>query len=191
MIASWKERYDKPRQRIKSKDIISQISLHSLDYGLSSSHVWLWELYHKEDKVPKNCYFQSMVLEKTPESPLEIKPVNPKVNQPWILTGRTDAEAEAPTLWPPDVTRWLIGTKTLMLGKIKAEGEEGNRGYDGWMASWIQWTWTWANSKRWWRTGKPGLLQCVRQDLVTEQQFCCLTDVYRITRRRKMLWDIA
>ena len=108
MIASWKERYDKPRQRIKSKDIISQISLHSLDYGLSSSHVWLWELYHKEDKVPKNCYFQSMVLEKTPESPLEIKPVNPKVNQPWLFIGRTDPEAEAPGLWPPDMKSWLI-----------------------------------------------------------------------------------
>ena len=79
----------------------------------------MWELDHKEGWVLKNWCLR-IVLEKPLESPLdwqEIKPVNPKRNQPWIYTGRTDAEAEAPILWPPDAKSLLIG-KTLMLGKI-------------------------------------------------------------------------
>ena len=81
--------------------------------GFSSSHVWMWKLDHKEGWVPKNWCFPTMVLEKTLESPLdskkEIQPVHPKVNQSWIFIGRTDAETEAPILWPPDVKSWLIG----------------------------------------------------------------------------------
>ena len=76
-----------------------------------SSHVQMWELDLKEGWAPKNWCFQIVVLERTLESPLdckEIKPVNPKGNQSWIIIGRTDAEAEAPNLWPPDVKSWLI-----------------------------------------------------------------------------------
>ena len=79
-------------------------------YGFSSSHVWIWELDHKKGCVPNWC-LQTGGLKKTLESPLdsnEIKPVNPKGNQPWIFIGRTDAEAEALILWPPDAKRWLI-----------------------------------------------------------------------------------
>ena len=82
-----------------------------------------------------------MVLEKTLESPLdfkEIKSVNPKGNQSWVFTGRTDAEAEAPILWPPDVKS--DSEKTLMLGKIEAGEERETRGCTGWRASLIQWT---------------------------------------------------
>ena len=81
-------------------------------YGFSSSQVWMWELNHKEGWGLKNWCFWTMVLEKTLESPLdskEIKPVNNKGNQSWIFTGRTDVEAEAPILWPPDVKSQLIG----------------------------------------------------------------------------------
>ena len=84
----------------------------SHSYGFSSSYVQVWELDHKEGWAPKNWCFQIVLLEKTPESPLdckEIKSVNPKGNQPWILFGRTAAEAEAPVLWPSDVKSWLIG----------------------------------------------------------------------------------
>ena len=80
-------------------------------YGFSSSHVWMWELDHKESWVPKNWWFWTVVLEKTLESPLdlkEMKPLNPKGNQPWLFIERTDAEAEAPILWPPDAKSWLI-----------------------------------------------------------------------------------
>ena len=84
---------------------------YSQSYGFSSSHVWMWELDHKEGWEPKNWCFLIVVLEKTLESPLdskEIKQVNPKENQPWIFIGRTDPEAEAPILWPPDMKSQLI-----------------------------------------------------------------------------------
>ena len=125
-----------------------------------SSHVWMWELDHKEGWAPKNWCFQTVVLEKILQSPLDskIKPMNPKGNQPWIFTGRTDAEAEAPILWPPDAKSWLL-EKTLMLEKIEGKGEGSDRGWDGWMASLSQWTWVWASSRRYWRTEKPGVLQ--------------------------------
>ena len=86
--------------------------VHSQHYGFSSSHVWIWELDHKESWVPKNWYFWSMMLEKSLESPLyckEIQPVNAKGNQSWIFTGMTDAEAETLILWPPNMNKWLIG----------------------------------------------------------------------------------
>ena len=85
-------------------------------YGFSSSHVWMWELDHTESWALKNWCFWTMVLEKTPLDCKEIKPVNPKGNQSWPYIGRTDAEAEAPILWPPDVKNWLIG-KDLNAGK--------------------------------------------------------------------------
>ena len=85
--------------------------MHSQSYSFSSNHVWVWELNHKERWAPKNWCSQTVVLEKTLESPLdckEIKPVHPKGNQPWIFIGRTDVEAEAPILWPPEEKIWLI-----------------------------------------------------------------------------------
>ena len=91
----------------------------------------------------------------------EIKPVNPEGNQSWIFIVRTDAETEAPILWPPDVKSDSL-EKTMMLGKLKAGGEGDNRGWDGWMALPTQRTWVWASSRRWWRTGKPGMLQSMK-----------------------------
>ena len=120
------------------------------------------ELDHKEGRMPKNWCHWTMVLEKTPESPLdnkEIKPVNLKGDQPWTFTGRNDAKSEAPVFWASDVNRQLNG-KVADAGKDwGGEGEEGVREWDGWMASPVQWTWTWANSGRWWGTGRPGVLQ--------------------------------
>ena len=80
-------------------------------YGFSRSQIRMWELDHREGWMPKNWCFQTVVLEKTVESPLdskEIKPVNPKGNQSWMFIGRIDAEAEAPILWLPDTKSWLI-----------------------------------------------------------------------------------
>ena len=118
-----------------------------------------------------------MVPEKTLESLLdckEIKSVKRIGNQSWIFVGRTDTEAETPILWPPDARSWFTG-KDSGTGKDWGQEKESNRGRDGWMASPTQWTWVWANSGRWWRTGKPGMLQFVgskrvRHDLATEQQ---------------------
>ena len=84
----------------------------SQSYGFSSSHVWMWELNCEESWALKNLCFWPVVLEKTPESPLdckEIQPVHPKGDQSWVFIGRADAEAETPILWPPDEKSWLTG----------------------------------------------------------------------------------
>ena len=106
----------------------------------SSSHVRMWELDHKESWAPKNWCFWTVVLEKTPESPLyckEIQPVHPKGNQSWIFIGRTDAEAETPSLWPPDAKNWLIWTDPDS-GKDWRREEKGSMTEDemvGWYLS--------------------------------------------------------
>ena len=145
MLAPWKESYDKPRQHIKKQWChFGDKGPYSQSYGLSSSYVQMWKLDHKEGWALYNWCFQTLVLEKTLESPLdykEIKPVNCKGNQPWILLGRTGAEAEAPILWPPDVKSQLIGKDPDALERLKAKEEGGHRGWDGWMGSPIQSTW--------------------------------------------------
>ena len=110
MIVPWEKSYDKPRHYIqKQRHHFADKGLFSQSYGFSSSHVWMWELDHKEGRAPKNDAFK-LVLEKTLGSPLdceETKPVNPKGKEPWIFIARTDAEA--PKLWPPDVKSRLTG----------------------------------------------------------------------------------
>ena len=120
---------------LKIRDItLLTETLYSQSYGFSSSHVQMWEPGHKEGWVPKNWYFQTVMLEKTLESPLdcnEIKPVNSKGNQPWIYIGRIDAEA--PILCPPDAKTNSL-EKTLMLGKT--EGRR-RRGRQPWTMPWL------------------------------------------------------
>ena len=108
MIASWQESYKKLRQRHYS----ANKCLYSQGYGLPRGQVWLWKLDREEGRTPKNWCLWTVVLEKTPENPLDskkIKPVNLKGNQFWMLVGRTDAEAEAPVFWSSDMNSWLIG----------------------------------------------------------------------------------
>ena len=131
----------------------------------------MWELAYKESRVSKNWCFWNVALEKTLESPLgckEIKLVNPKRNQSWIVIGRTDTDAETPILWPSDAKNWLLG-KDLDAGcweRLKAEGEVDDRGWDGWMVSLTLWTWVWASSGSWWWTGRPGVLQSMESQRV-------------------------
>ena len=153
---------NKPRQLIKKqRHYFADKGPSSQSYGFSSSHVWMWELDHKEGWAQKNWCFWTVVLEKTLESPLdskEIKPVNPRGNQPRIFIGRTDAEAEAPILWPPDVKIWLI-RKDPDAEKDWRQEERGwqrTRWVDGITVSMDM---SLNNSGRWWRTGKPGMLQ--------------------------------
>ena len=117
----------------------------------------MWELDYKESWAPKNWCFWTVVLEKTLESPLdckEIQPVNPKGNQHGIVIGRMDAEAEAPILWPPDANSRLIG-KDPDAGKDWGH-EEKRVTENGMVGRRHQLTWAWANSRRQWRTAKPG-----------------------------------
>ena len=112
MLAPWKNSYDQLRQHIKKqRHHLTDKGPSTQSYSFSSSHVLIWELNHKEGWAPKYWCFWTVMLEKTLESPLdskEIQPVHPKGNQSWIFIGRTDAEAETPILWPPDVKNWLI-----------------------------------------------------------------------------------
>ena len=135
----------------------------------------MWVLDNIKGWTLKNWCLRTVVLEKTLESPLDCKdtkPVNPKANQPWIFIGRSDAEAEAPILWPPYAKNWLIG-KDPEAGRIEGRRRRG----------WQRMRWldgitdlmhmSLSKLRRWWRTGKPGLLQSkgsqrVRHDWVTE-----------------------
>ena len=125
-LAPWKKSCDKPRRSIKKqRHHFANKDPYSISYGFSNSHICMWELDHKEGWAPKNWCFHIVVLEKTLESPLdckEIQPVHPKGNQPSKFTGRTDAEALI--LWPPDA-------KSQLIGKYSDAGKGWDRGWNG------------------------------------------------------------
>jgi len=121
----------------------------------------MWELDCEESWALKNWCFWTVMLEKTLESPLdcrEIQPVHSKGYQSWVFIGRTDAEAETPILWPYHAKSWLIG-KDSDAGKDCGLEEGDDRGWDGWMASPTWCTWVWVNSGSWWWTERPGMLR--------------------------------
>ena len=130
-LTPWKEKkesYDQPRQHIKKqRHYFADKGLSSQGYVFSSSHVWMWELDSEENRAPKNWCFWTVVLEKTLESPLdckEIQPVHPEGDQSCVFIGRTDAEAETPILWSPHAKGWLIG-KDPDAGRDWGQEEEG------------------------------------------------------------------
>ena len=147
-----------------------------------------WDLLNLTT-ILKNWCFPTVVLKKTLESPLdskEIKPVNPKWNQPWIFIGRTDAEVQYSGHWMQRTNYWK---RPWCWERLRAGGEGDDRGWDGWMASLTQWTWVWENSRRQWRTRKPGVLQSmgsqrVWHSLATEQQ-------QDLLRRWHLSWDLS
>ena len=120
--------YDQPRQHIqKQRYYFANKGSSSQGYVFSGGHVWMWELDCEESWVQKNWCFWTVVWEKTLESPLdckEIQPVHPKGDQSWVFIGKTDVEAETPVLWPPDAKSWLIG-KDPDAGKDWRQEEEG------------------------------------------------------------------
>ena len=151
MLIPWKESYDKPRQHVKKQRChFADKDPYSQSYGFPSGHVWLWELDHKESWVPKNWFYWTVVLEKTLESPLdgkEIKPVNPKGNQPWIFIGRMMLKLKL-HYFGHLTQRANSLEKTLMLGKTVGKGKGGGKGWHVQIASLIQSTLIWANSGR-------------------------------------------
>ena len=125
------------------------------------------ERWTEEGWAPKNWCIWTVVLEKTLESPLDCREIQPldqndpnhsEGDQPWNFFERNDAKAEAPVLWPPHMKRWLIGKDSCWEG-LRAGGEGDDREWDGWMASLTRWTWVWVNSCSWWWTGRPDVLQ--------------------------------
>ena len=140
MLTPWKESYDQPRQHIqKQRHYFANKGPSSQGYGFSSSHVWMWELDHKESWAQKNWCFWFVVLEKTLESPLdckEIQPVHSEGDQPWVFFGRNDAKAETPVLWPPHEKNWLIG-KDSDAGRDWGQEEKGMTKDE--MAGWHRW----------------------------------------------------
>ena len=147
---------------LKSRDVtlptkfcvVKAMVFPAVMYGCKS-----WTI--KKSWALKNWCFWTVVLEKTLESPLdckEIQPVHPKENQSWTFTERTDAEADTPILWLPDAKSWLI-RKDPDAGKDWRQEEKGTTEdeMDGWHQT--QWTWVWVSSGSWWWTGRPGMLQ--------------------------------
>ena len=159
-----------PDSILKSRDNTLQ-HRSSQNYRFSSSHVWMWELDYKESWALKNWCFWTVVLEKTLESPLgskEIQPVHPKGDQSWIIIGRLDAEAETAILCH---LMWRIESfeNTLMLGKIEGRrrGRQRMRWFDGITDTMNM---SLGNSGRWWWTGRPGVLQSMGLQRVG---YCC------------------
>ena len=141
----------KPRQHIKKhRHHLVDKNLYNQSYGFSSSHVWMWELDHKEDWAPKNWCFLTVVLDKTLESPLDCKESNQstpmEINPEYSLKGlilKLRLQSFGHLMQRAD----SMG-KTLMLGKIEEWRRRGGRGWDNWIALLTQWTWAWANPRR-------------------------------------------
>ena len=135
MLSSWKESYDQPRQHIKKqRHYFADKCLSCQSYGFPSSQAWIWELDYKENWVPTNWCFWTVVLEKILESHLdckEIQPVHSKGNQSWMFIGRTDVEAETPILWPPDAKNWLLGKDLRKIEGRRKRGRQRMRWLDG------------------------------------------------------------
>ena len=152
---------------LKSRDITLSTKVHlSQGYGFSSGHAWMWELDYKESWALKNWCFWTVMLEKTLESPLDCKKIQPvhfKGGQSWAFIGRTDFEAATPNLWLPDAKSWLIW-KDPDAGKDWGQEEKGTTEDEmiGWHHPSTHWTWVWVDSGSWWWTQRPGMLRFMR-----------------------------
>ena len=127
------------KKKKKQRHYFANEGPSSQSFGFSSSHVWMWELDYEDSWVPKNWCFWTVVLEKTLESPLdckEIQPVHSEWDQPWDFFGRNDAKAETPVLWPPHVKSWLIGKDSDAgrdWGQEKGTPEDEMAGWHHWL----------------------------------------------------------
>ena len=133
IIQSRYAQHRKEEERFGHKPRHKENICNMLSNGFSRSHIWMWELDHKKGWALKNWCFWIVVLDKTLESPLdskEIKPINPKGNQLWIFTGRTDAEVEAPIPWPTEEEP-THQRRSWCEQRLRVKGEGGSRRWDG------------------------------------------------------------
>ena len=182
MLTPWKKSYDQPRQHIrKRRHYFVNKGPSSQGYGFSNGHVWMWQFDYKQSWVKKNWCFWTVVLEKTLESPLdckEIQPVHPKGDQSWVFSGGLMLKLKLLCLatWFEELTHWK---RPWCWERLRAGGEGDDRGEDGWMESLTRWTWVWVDSWSWWWTGRPGVLRFMRsqrvvRDWATELTNLCL-----------------
>ena len=174
MLTLWKESYDQPRQHIKKqRHYFANIGPCSQSYCFSSGHVWMWQLDYKESWAPKNWCFWTVVLEMIPWTARGSNQSIPKEISPEYSLDRLMLKLKLQyfghLIWRADSLE-----KTWMLGKTEGRRRRGWQRM-GWLASPTQWIWVWASSGRWWRTGRPGVLQSmgsqrVRHNWATEQQ---------------------
>ena len=177
MLTPWKKSYEQPRQCIKKqRHCFADKDPSHQSYGFSSSHIWMWELDHKESWALKNWCSWTVVLEKTLEShwiarrsnQSILKEISPEYSLGGLMVKLKLSISLA--TWCKELTNWK---RPWCCERLKAGGEGDDRGWDGWMASLTQWTWVWVNWRSWWWTGKPGMLQSmglqrVGHDWVTE-----------------------
>ena len=182
--------YDQPRQHIKKQrhyfadkvHLVKAIVFPVVMYGCES---WTTKKAEHRRIDALNCGFR----EDSWESLAKRSNQSIERNHSWIFIGRTDAEVEAPILWPPDAKSWLI-RKDPDSGQDWSREEKGTTGWDGWMASLTQWTWVWARTWSWWSTGKPGVLQSmglqrVGHDWATELNWSLFHSLYSNYHGRK------
>ena len=161
MLVPWKKSYGQPWQHIKKQRYyFADKGPSSQSYGFSSSHVWMWELDHKESWAPKNWCFSTVVLEKTLEMPWTARRSNQSILKEISPEYSLEGLMLISILWPPDTKIWLIG-KDPDAGKDWSQEEKGTTED---MIGWHHWLYghVWASSRSWWWTGKPGVLQSMR-----------------------------
>ena len=183
MLAPWKKSYDKPRQSIKKqRHHFADKGPYSQSYGFSSSHVWCESWTMKKAKCWRISAFELWCWRRLLRVPWTarrsnqsiLKEINPEYSLEGLML-KLKLQYFSRLMQKANSLE-----KTLILERLRARGQGDDRGWDGWMASLPQWTWVWTNSRRWWRTGKPTVLQSmgsqrVRQDLVTEQPQLCIS----------------
>ena len=162
MLAPWKKSYDQPRQLIKRQTHYStNKGPSSQSYGFSCGHVWMWALNYKESWALKNWCFWIVVLEKILESTWAARRTNQSILKEISPEYSLEGLILKLKLQSFGYLRWRTHSwkRPWRWERLKAGGEEHDRGWDGWMASPMGWTWAWVGSGSWWWTGKPGVLQ--------------------------------
>ena len=191
MLTPWKESYNQPRQHTKKqRHYFPNKGPSSQGYGFSSSHVWMWELDYKESWTLKNWCFWTVLLKKTLDfksarrsNQSILKEISPGCSLEGLML-KLKLQYFGHMMWRTDSFE-----RTLMLGKTESGRRRDDRGWDGWMASSTQWTWVWVDSRSWWWTGRPGMLQSMGLQRVGHNQATELN--WRGRFKQRIIWQLG